>query len=82
VWGRTGNPPPGCEAAEESTVKDADAILREVLQRIQAVEGKLNTLTQRLSPLLERLEKADDPLTRNLSVPKDFNEGPHLPGLG
>jgi hypothetical protein len=60
----------------------SDLTLKEILQRIHDVEGKLDVLLRRLTPLLDRLEQAEDTLTHHLALPKDFNEGPHLPGLG
>jgi hypothetical protein len=63
-------------------MKEGEPTLRDIFHRIHAVEGKLDALLERLAPLLNRLEQAEDTLTRNLSVPRDFNEGPHLPGLG
>jgi hypothetical protein len=61
---------------------DYEAHLREILQRLESLEGKVDTLHQKVGHLTERVEMARNYLLRTLPTPPDVTEAPHLPGLG
>jgi hypothetical protein len=56
--------------------------LRQILERLEAMEGKLDLLMHRLDGLTDRLERGENYPLRNLPEPGNLNETPHLPGLG
>jgi hypothetical protein len=53
-----------------------------LLNRLEAIERKLDALTHRINGLTERLERGENYPTRNLPDPPDVNEDIHVPGLG
>jgi len=63
-------------------IRDEPAVtLREIHERMAAIEHKLEKLTRHVEALLGRLDRAENPNLQNMSVPRDFNEGPHFPGM-
>ena len=61
---------------------DHEKVLRDILQELVQIRGRLDRLVKQVGDLPHRLEMAEIHPLETMSVPPDFNEGPHLPGLG
>ena len=66
----------------ERSAEEPVVTLREIHSRMEAIEQKLEKLTRHVEKLLDRLDRAENPNLQTMHVPRDFNEGPLMPGLG
>jgi len=64
------------------SIDDPIVPLREISRRMEAIEQKLEKLTHHVEKLLDLLDLAENPNLQTMHVPRDFNAGPHMPGLG
>ena len=56
--------------------------LREIHARMEVIEQTLVKLSHHVERLIERLDRAENSNLQTMHVPRDFNAGPHMPGLG
>jgi hypothetical protein len=66
----------------ETFTEDPTVTLREIHRRMEAIEKKLDGLAGHVEKLMSRLDRAENPNLQTMTVPRDFNAGPHMPGLG
>jgi hypothetical protein len=66
----------------ETTIDEPVVTLREIHRRMDVIEQKLDKLTRHMEKLVARWERAENPNLQTMHVPRDFNAGPHMPGLG
>jgi hypothetical protein len=63
-------------------IDDPAITLREIHRRMEAIEHKLEKLAHQVEKLVDRLDRAENTNLQTMHVPRDFNAGPHMPGLG
>ena len=62
--------------------EDPTITLRHIHARMEAIEQTLHKLSHHVERLIERLDRAENSNLQTMHVPRDFNAGPHMPGLG
>jgi len=63
-------------------VDDPTVTLREIRSRMESIEHQLEKLTHHVEKLVALLDRAENSNLQTMHVPRDFNAGPHMPGLG
>jgi hypothetical protein len=61
---------------------DPIVTLREIHARMESIEQVLTNLSHHVEKLVQRLDRAENTYLQTMHVPRDFNAGPHMPGLG
>jgi hypothetical protein len=72
----------GAKREVDMDSEDPTVTLREIHARMESIEQMLGKLTHHVERLIERLDRAENTNLQTMHVPRDFNAGPHLPGLG
>jgi hypothetical protein len=62
--------------------EDPIITLRNIHARMEAIEQMLQKLSHHVEKLVERLDRAENTTLQTMHVPRDFNAGPHMTGLG